>query len=116
MPDFAPHPCSHPGCGVLTDARHCEAHAVAYARDYERRRGSSTGRGYGRKWEARARAYLQANPLCRACELAGDVEPATEVDHIVPHRSDMMLFWNVTNWQPLCKPCHSRKTALEDGR
>jgi 5-methylcytosine-specific restriction protein A len=25
------------------------------------------------------------------------------------------LFWNETNWQPLCKECHDRKTATEDG-
>jgi len=37
------------------------------------------------------------------------------VDHIVPHKGDADLFWQRTNWQPLCKPCHDRKTATEDG-
>lgn len=27
----------------------------------------------------------------------------------------MSLFWDRTNWQGLCKQCHSRKTAAEDG-
>ena len=40
---------------------------------------------------------------------------AREVDHIEPHKGDDTLFWDQDNWQPLCKPCHSRKTATEDG-
>ena len=38
------------------------------------------------------------------------------VDHIVPHRGDSNLFWDRNNWQPLCKPCHDRKTGREDSR
>jgi 5-methylcytosine-specific restriction protein A len=40
---------------------------------------------------------------------------ATDVDHIVPHKNDMTLFWDKANWQSLCGPCHSTKTAGEDG-
>lgn len=40
---------------------------------------------------------------------------ATIVDHKVPHKGDKALFWDSTNWQSLCKPCHDRKTAREDG-
>lgn len=32
-------------------------------------------------------------------------------DHIVPHRGDRELFWNLQKWQPLCKDCHDRKTG-----
>ena len=39
--------------------------------------------------------------------------PATDVDHIVPHRGDMSLFWDVNNWQALCHECHARKTYAE---
>jgi 5-methylcytosine-specific restriction protein A len=38
---------------------------------------------------------------------------ATEVDHIIPHKGDMKLFWDSDNWQGLCKSCHSKKTAKE---
>ena len=38
----------------------------------------------------------------------------TVVDHIVPHRGDQQLFWNQSNWQALCKPCHDHKTMTED--
>lgn len=29
-------------------------------------------------------------------------------DHIIPHRGDERLFWDETNLQTLCKPCHDR--------
>lgn len=75
------------------------------------RRASSAQRGYGYRWQ-KARAYfLQANPLCVECEREGRCEPATEVDHIVPHRGDTRLFWDAANWQGLCKRHHSQKTA-----
>ncbi len=41
---------------------------------------------------------------------------ATVVDHIKPHKGDERLFFDINNLQPLCKPCHDRKTAKEDGR
>jgi len=51
------------------------------------------------------------HPLCVACEGKGMVTAANEVDHIVPHRGDQALMWDEANWQALCKPCHSAKTA-----
>ena len=41
----------------------------------------------------------------------GVVTPAAVVDHVLPHRGDWSLFWDESNWQPLCKPCHDAKTA-----
>lgn len=55
------------------------------------------------------------HPLCRICELAGRVTPASVVDHITPHKGDASLMWGQSNWQALCKPCHDHKTATEDG-
>jgi len=44
------------------------------------------------------------------------MERAVVVDHIIPHRGDLALFWDEkNNWQALCHRCHSRKTAREDG-
>lgn len=41
---------------------------------------------------------------------------ATVVDHVIPHKGDLGLFWDLTNWQPLCKLCHdSVKQAQESG-
>ena len=35
------------------------------------------------------------------------------MDHIRAHNGDLRLFWDRSNWQGLCKPCHSRKTLAE---
>ena len=35
------------------------------------------------------------------------------VDHIIPHKGNLELFWDEDNLQALCKPCHDRKTAKE---
>lgn len=40
---------------------------------------------------------------------------ATVVDHNIPHKGNKVLFWDVSNWQSLCKACHDAKTAREDG-
>jgi len=33
------------------------------------------------------------------------------VDHIVPHRGDMQLFWAAPNHQALCASCSNAKSA-----
>jgi 5-methylcytosine-specific restriction protein A len=42
------------------------------------------------------------------------VTAATVVDHVIPHKGDKALFWDESNWQPMCAPCHSSKTVKED--
>lgn len=76
---------------------------------------SSTARGYGYKWQKAREAYLAKYPLCAECQRLGLVTVATDLDHIVPHKGDMVLFWDRSNWQGLCHPCHSTKTSTEDG-
>lgn len=78
-------------------------------------RETATQRGYGGAWQRARLAYLQHHPLCVQCESEGKVTAASVVDHITPHKGDKGLFWDSNNWQALCKPCHSRKTAKEDG-
>ncbi|MET0154758.1 MAG: HNH endonuclease signature motif containing protein [Rickettsiales bacterium] len=85
-------------------------------RETEKRRGSAASRGYGHRWRKERAAYLAAHPLCRECERRGEVRQADIVDHVVPHKGDMAAFWDVSNWQPLCKPCHDRKTLGRDAR
>jgi len=78
-------------------------------------RKSAARRGYGHKWRQARLGYLAKHPLCVHCESKGFVTAANELDHITPHKGDMALFWDSDNWQPLCKRCHSTKTAAEDG-
>jgi len=81
------------------------------------RQGKTTAeRGYGGKWQRARLAYLFKHPLCRRCQELGKVTAANVVDHIVDHRGDQKLFWDSEgNWQPLCAPCHSAKTAADGG-
>lgn len=66
-----------------------------------------------RRWQEYARGYLAAHPLCVDCQKRGIFRAATEVDHIIPHRGDLDLFWRTGNHQGLCHCCHSAKTMRE---
>lgn len=87
----------------------------------EDKRASASARGYGNRWQKARAGFLRIHPLCRMCQAIGRSTAATVVDHIVPHRGDNALFWDKTNWQPLCKPCHDRhkqrieKSGTESG-
>lgn len=118
--------CGYPGCGKrIPFAQHyCENHKkIVDARRAEIARAShsitenSSARGYNGKWRRAAREFLRANPLCVECKKHGIVSASTDVDHIIPWnnrgQSDLKLFWDRKNWQPLCHKCHSRKTARE---
>jgi 5-methylcytosine-specific restriction protein A len=109
-------PCSHPGCNALVDHGRCEKHAILQRREIDDRRGSAASRGYGKRWDKAAKLFRQLHPLCAMCSTVPHPVASKEVDHIIPHKGDMELFWDQDNWQALCKSCHSTKTAKEDGR
>jgi len=117
MPVSAPTPCRHPACGALvkTGAGYCATHRKTEQKRIDKARGSSTERGYDSKWRTARAGFLRKHPLCAACERINRTAAASVVDHITPHKGDKDLFWDRANWQPLCKPCHDRKTAREDG-
>jgi 5-methylcytosine-specific restriction protein A len=71
-------------------------------------------RGYNYKWQQAGKRFLLDNPLCVYCQKVGRITPATVVDHIIPHRGDEELFWDVSNWQSLCKRCHDSVKAKEE--
>jgi 5-methylcytosine-specific restriction protein A len=62
-------------------------------------------------WRRLRVRVLREEPVCRVCGRA----PSTQVDHIRPHDGDVYLFADRANCQGVCAPCHSRKTATEDG-
>jgi len=121
-PRRIPSYCNYPLCPDQVEkpgARFCGFHASLTRKNRRRekqRRGevvSSSRHGYSRRWrEARSR-YLKRHPLCINCLARGDQIEATVVDHIVPHKRDHDLFWDHSNWQALCAPCHNRKTGEE---
>ncbi len=106
---------SFPKCRVKVERGRCEPHRKAFQKERDRYRGSAASRGYGRRWQKARKGFLARHPLCVTCDLKNIVTAATVVDHIKPHRGNQSLFWDRNNWQALCKPCHDRKTATEEG-
>lgn len=121
MPTSAPRPCKQFGCKELThNGAYCPAHKKIINKQIESARKSSTQRGYGYKWQKVSKAYLAKHPwcVCEECkgrDLLDGGKIANVVDHIKPHRGDMDLFWDRTNWQSMNDVCHNKKTAKEDG-
>ena len=73
MPYAPANPCRVPMCPKMQP---CPDHVP---RDLRR------GRGYGRRWrDWRDRWYRRHGRKCAVCLAEGIVEPATELDHIVP--------------------------------
>lgn len=117
MPSAAPRPCTYPGCGVLVrdGTSRCGRHKHIEQRQADQQRGTSSQRGYGSRWQKAREGFLRKHPLCARHQERGEIVVATVVDHKIPHKGDKVLFWDTTNWQSLCKPCHDAKTAREDG-
>ena len=82
----------------------------------EPNRPSSTKRGYGRKWSAARLRWLAIYPFCAECEKKGILNNGLPghpnvVDHIIPHRGNMKIFWDRSNWMTLCEHHHNLKTG-----
>jgi 5-methylcytosine-specific restriction protein A len=93
----------------------CAKHKAQRQKELDQRRGTAAQRGYSSRWQRYRLTFLQEHPLCVQCKDAGLIVSATVVDHVTPHRGDYVLMWDPANHQALCKPCHDRKTAIEDG-
>lgn len=125
-------PCRFPSCSVLLPVgagqpAYCDKHRrhgeeskrnPKRDRTRERERQGAHARGYDHRWRRASKSFLANNPFCVICAarpypLSVIPVPATVVDHVKPHRGDKELFWDETNWQALCTPCHNRKTARE---
>ncbi len=111
MPVKSLHPCNRPGCPKLTRERFCPEHAKADRKAYDRERESTEARKWQRspRWRKGSALHKARHPLCAECERHGRVTPVYVTDHIVPHRGDYDLFWDESNWQSLCNPCHEKK-------
>lgn len=116
--------CRAAGCDelALEGMAHCAEHeAERQAKLAERRKAAKAGAAARagaefyrtQRWRKARAAFLARHPLCEDCASLGLVVAAREVDHRIPHRGDAALMWDRSNWQALCKPCHSRKTAHE---
>ena len=68
------------------------------------------------RWRKLRSKFLNEHPLCNYCEQRNIIKPATIVDHIVPHKGDLELFWSESNLQSLCKTCHDSAKAIKEQR
>lgn len=87
-------------CGKIVSFGELCACQVKRKAEADQRRPSATDRGYDSAWRKARVAFLAKHPRC-ACG-----QPATVVNHKKPHSGDMKLFWDSSNWEPACKPCH----------
>ena len=65
----------------------------------------------GSAWQKLRASVLAGEPLCRHCAARGLVVPATDVDHMNGADDNRL-----ESLQPPCHECHSRKTAMENGK
>lgn len=111
--------CVEANCNRYAEPGNCRCadHARAYASRYRQSetRIERTALYSTKEWARVRRAVLDVQPLCVECLANGRYEKAVVVDHIQPHKGDRQLFFDVSNLQSLCKSCHDRKTATEDG-
>lgn len=78
---------------------------------FDAKRPSSRERGYNAEWQKARSDYLKVYSSCVRCGSA-----ATVVDHRTPHKGNDQLFWDRSNWQALCTPCHSGAKQSEERR
>ena len=102
-------------CGKIVPADECCACQVVRDRArkarHDQRRPTAARRGYNNEWRKARAEFLARFPSCRRCGA-----PASTVDNIKPHRGDDRLFWDRSNWQPLCTSCHNRHKQREERR
>lgn len=84
------------------------------------------------RWRSGRLAHLRGEPICRMCQLRGIVNDGSRtaageiqmnlrrrflvVDHVIPHRGDLVLFWDASNWQTLCPDHHDVVKQREEVR
>ncbi|MBM1688832.1 HNH endonuclease [Sulfitobacter geojensis] len=102
-------------CGkIVAHNQRCECQTMQTRqrnKRHDRKRPTAAQRGYNNAWRKARDAFLKINDRC-AWPRCGAL--ATVVDHIVAHRGDKVRFWDRSNWQPLCKPCHDRRKQKQE--
>jgi len=114
MPNAPKKPCAYGGCPNLVDHGYCEIHKAAASHVVDQHREWQSLYNT-RLWRRISQRQLTKEPWCAECLRANIYTPATECDHINPHRGDKEKFFKGP-FQSLCKPCHSKKTNEELGR
>lgn len=80
----------------------------AISKPYEKRLYDSV------RWRNVRANQLIRQPLCVMCQQQGRDTIATIVDHIIEHKGNAELFWDVNNHQSLCASCHSASKQMQE--
>ena len=108
-------PCASTGCPNLTHARHCDVHAKADMKEYNKyRRDPESNSRYGRDWKKIRSSFLSANPLCERCRDGGKFAPATMVHHRRALSDGGTNDYK--NLMSLCNTCHETIHAKQKDR
>ena len=96
--------CSMPGCNAYAEpnSKYCAAHSVT------RGTTSQWKKMYGNRWEKRRKDYLAKHYYCEECLKLGIYTPADTIHHKIEHKGDEKLFWDESNWEAICRSCHSK--------
>ena len=113
MPTMLKKPCAHPGCPEVVSGDRCEAHKIEKRKQYDQARNKEWQHLYNARWRRERSAYLMSHPLCAHCLAVGRVTAAVILDHVIPHKGNVKLFWDKSNRQGLCAKCHNVKTYQE---
>lgn len=65
------------------------------------------------RWQKIRNIIMGRKPVCPVCMHQNKVVPATDVDHVFPHRGNPGDFYDLDNCWALCSFHHMQKTALE---
>ena len=109
MPMSPLKPCRYSMCPTLTRNGYCERHKKDYNKSKRNTNEWSSWYSTSR-WRKARLLFLTRNPLCNECGKEGRLISANVVDHIIDHKGDLNKFWDINNWQSLCKRCHDKKT------
>ena len=68
------------------------------------------------RWHRLRDAQLRRRSLCEMCWADNRVTIAVACDHIVPHKGDESLFWDIENLQSLCTIHHNATKQIVENR
>lgn len=92
-------------CGDLAEGTRCASCQTERDRLVDQSRGSSTARGYDRKWQAKSSRAIRRQPACAVCGTTEDLSS----DHVVPKAAGGTD--DLSNLVTLCRRHNSSKGA-----
>ena len=109
MPSRPPKACAK--CGKATHHRYCDSCKGRVEKLRDRRRGTTTERGYGHSWQKLRKVVLDRDPYCQWPDCPN---PTEEIDHVVPKALGGTDEFD--NLQGLCVEHHKHKSTMEAGQ